>query len=461
MDRKALDRALRYVASWLGYRHPTADVPGYAVAVSHRGRVLLDEAWGRGLRSGDPFRIASHSKSFTATAVLQLAEAGRLRLDDPVVGHVPWLAEHPDPRFGALTVRQLLCHGAGVIRDGLDADYWQLARPFPDAGQFRRELLDAELVTDANVALKYSNFGYTLLGLVVEAAAGRPYHDYVRGHILDPLRLSGTGPDVGAGVPARLVTGHGRRAAGGTRPALPVVDTRAMAPATGFYGTAADLCRFFSAHFVGSGKLLSDESKREMQRVHWHARVPGVEHVDVDYALGLILERIGERRTFGHSGGFPGHITKTAADPADGLVVCVLTNCIDGPARDMLHGIYKAIDFFQRFSGQALSRRLRRFEGRYLNLWSSYDLVAAGEGAVLASPDTWSPFSEPDRLEVLDATTLRIADTSSFGSQGELVRFSLRDGVVVSGTVAGTTVWPEARWPAAERRLLAGRRRPG
>src|SRR5579875_2858325 len=462
MDRRALDRALDCLRSWLAYRHPDSRIPGYAVAVSYRGRVLLDEACGfadvgagRALRPEHPFRIASHSKTFTATAVLQLAERGRLHLDDPAVTHVPWLAEHTDPRFRLVTLRQLLSHGAGVIRDGLDADYWQTARPFPDAARFREELLAAQLVLDTNVRLKYSNFGYTLLGLVVEAAGDCSYHDYVREQIVQPLGLRATGPETHAGIAGRLVTGYGRLRPDGTRPALPDVDTHAMAAATGFYGTASDLCRYFSAHFVGSRRLLSDESKKEMQRVQWHAHRPGAEVVNEDYGLGLILEKIGDRHTFGHSGGFPGHITKSAADPADGLAVSVLTNCIDGAASDIARGVYKAIDFFQRGAGRPVDRRLRRLEGRYRNLWGAADLVATGgDRAVMASPDTWAPFSEPDELELVDSSTLRIVDAGSFGSPGETARFELRDGAVVKGAHGGETIWPEAAWPRVERRLL-------
>src|SRR5271154_2759902 len=97
IDRRSLDRAADYVRSWLAYRYPYSNLTGYAAAISWRGEVGLNEAsgyadLGRGtvLTPGHIFRVASHSKTFTATALMQLAEKERLRLDEPVVSFLPW-----------------------------------------------------------------------------------------------------------------------------------------------------------------------------------------------------------------------------------------------------------------------------------------------------------------------------------------------------------------------------------
>lgn len=460
MDRRALNRSLAYVDSWLRWRCPRADIPGCALAVSHQGRVLLSAAYGhadvaasRSLGPDDVFCIGSHSKSFTATAILQLVEQGRVRLDDPVVNYLSWLADHRDRRFQQVTLRQLLCHGAGVLRDGLDSEFWQLGRPFPDAVQLRSEVLDAELVTDPNVALKYSNVGYGLLGLVIEEVSGRSFHDFVHDHIIKPLGLTATAVGLEPGLAGRAVTGYGRREPNGERLAIPPVDTAALAPAGGLVSTASDLCRFYSALFVGSHKLLDDSTKREMQRVHWHVHHlwPGQNE---DYGLGLELFALGERRAIGHSGGVPGQSTVSVADPPEGLVVVVLTNCIDGPPFAIASGIYGVIDHFQRGVDQTPRRGLRRLEGRYVNLWYVCDVVVAGATVSVVSPNTWAPFTAPERLEPITATTLRIAETSSVSASGELVHVQLQDGQVDTLRWAGMTLWPEERWPKMEQALL-------
>ena len=313
------------------------------------------------------FRVASHSKTFTATALMQLAERGRLRLDDPAAVFLPWLNEHRDRRIREITLRQLLSHGAGVTRDGRDCDFWQLRQPFPDATQLRDEVLAAPLVTEPNLALKYSHW------LQLARNGGRKGQRarlprLCTGTYRRPARpdLDGAGREKPGLAPA--VTGHTRRGADGQRRAVPVVNTRAMAPATGFYSTTADLCRYFAAHMVGSKQLLSDASKREMQRVHWHVHDPGSE-LFRDYGLGLDLERLANGRVaFGHGGGFPGQITRSMADPDSGLVVVVLTNCADGPASEIARGIFKVLDFFEHHPA-APRARWRGLEGRYANLW--------------------------------------------------------------------------------------------
>ena len=466
-NRRSLDRAAEYLNSWLAYRHPYANVTGYAVAISWRGELVLNEAFGYADLTGPValtpahiFRVASHSKTFTATALMQLGEHGRLRLDDRVAAYIPWLDEHRDRRMGEITLRQLLSHGAGVIRDGRDCDFWQLHRPFPDAGQLREEVLASPLVTEPNLALKYSNVGYSLLGMVIEEVSGLDYHTYVLENIVGPLGLTSTGPEWEEPGPAPAATGHTRRGADGRRRAVPVVSTRAMAAATGFYSTAEDLCRYFTAHMTGSKQLLSDASKREMQRVHWHVHDPGSE-LFRDYGLGLDLERLDNGRTaFGHGGGFPGQITRSLADPASGLVVVVLTNCADGPAAEITRGIFKVLDFFEHHP-PAPRARWRGLEGRYANLWEVSDFVGAGTNLVVTSPDTWEPFEKCEQLTPAPggsgpATAWRITDTSSFGSAQEQATFTLDGGSVAELRFGGMSMWPENRWPDVEKQLAPG-----
>jgi D-alanyl-D-alanine carboxypeptidase len=465
MDRALLERSLAYVDSWLSWRCARADIPGCAVAVSLNGRVLLSGAYGKRdlakptkLKPDDVFRIASHSKSFAATAVMQLVEKGKLRLDDPVATHLGFLSQHRDKRLKRVTLRQLLCHGAGIIRDGTDADYWQLLGSFPGRDELRQWVLDADLVTEANVALKYSNIGYGLVGLVIEEVTGESFQEYAASHITGPLGLSSTVAEPERSA-RRAVTGYSRRGPDGTRKAIPHVDTRALAAATGFASTAPDLCKYFTAHFVGSNKLLSDESKREMQRVHWRVHRPAA--ADQDYGLGLMLERIGNRTFIGHGGGFPGQITHTLAEPGSGLVVTALTSCIDGPAVEIVRGTITVIDHFQAAKAETSSRQLRALEGRYANLWSVCDLVVAGEKPAVAWPDTWSPLANPDRLEAAGPRALKITDTSSYGSAGELLTFEMEKGRVKEVRWAGESMWPETDWQRRQTSLLraAGQRR--
>jgi D-alanyl-D-alanine carboxypeptidase len=453
MNKQALDKSLEFIGSWLQFRYQQEEIPGFAVAIAHKGKLVFSDAYGYAdlesktkLTTSHIFRIASHSKTFTATALMQLQEAGKLRIDDYVVEYLPWLKEHKDSRWQKVTLRQLMSHGAGVIRDGLNADYWQLDRPFPSQDELRREILEAELVLDTNIKLKYSNFGYSLLGMVIEVVSGQPYNEYVTENIVKALGLDNTGPEYTTKIDGRLVTGYSGREIEKTRLPIAPVDTHAMASATGFYSTAEDLCTYFSAHMVGSKKLLTDESKKEMQRIHYHAYTPG-DRGHTDYGLGLDIEFVGNRKVLGHGGGFPGHITKSMFDPKDELVVVVLTNCLGGPATPIAKGIYGILDYYQKNISSAKPKHdLSLLEGRYMNLWNTTNIVVTGDKVVATYPDTWEPFTEVEELERVNDTTLKVLETNSFYSEGELVDFSIKNGVVESINYNGASMWPEAAW---------------
>ncbi len=458
MNKKALDHSLQFIDSWLEFRYKRETIPGYVVAISYKGEVVFNKAYGYAdletkteLTPDHLFRIASHSKTFTATALMLLQEKGKLRIDDYVVDHLGWLKQNKDKRWQKVTIRQLMSHGAGVIRDGNSADYWQLERPFPSTEQLKREITESKLVIDNNTKLKYSNYGYSLLGCLIEAVSGEEYNAFVLKHIVRPLDLQNTGPEYTREVHNKLVTGYTREEFDKTRLPIAQVSTSAMSAATGFYSNAADLCKYFTAQMVGSGKLLDDESKKEMQRTQWHANTPGQQSHE-DYGLGLDIEFIGKRRTFGHGGGFPGHITKSIADPKDELVVVVLTNCLGGPASWIGKSIFGIIDYFQNNTPTTKPKHdLSRLEGRYINLWSMTNIVVTGDKVVATYPDTWEPLTQPETLEYVDDTTLKSVDTDSFNSEGELVKFNFKDGKVETVIYNGTTMWPEDAWLKKQR----------
>jgi CubicO group peptidase (beta-lactamase class C family) len=285
------------------------------------------------------FRIASHSKTFTATAALQLVERGLLRLDDTAGQHVPELAGTP---VAELTVRDLLSHAGGVVRDSGDGDFWQLRGEFPDREQLLAILRDsAAAVLPSNDRFKYSNIGYGLLGLILEAAGGAPYAELVRTGIVEKLGLSDLGPELDPGRLDEYAAGYSALSYAGHRVPIDHVDTRALAAATGFYATARDLVSYFAAHLPGDERLLTDASKRVMQHPLWTI---GAKDDGPRYALGLQVTKVGERDVFGHGGGYPGHITRSLVDPERRIVVSVLTNAIDGPAQQLAETLLKLLD---------------------------------------------------------------------------------------------------------------------
>jgi D-alanyl-D-alanine carboxypeptidase len=445
MNEKALQRSCAYIKDWLMFHYEREDNPGFVVAIAHKGKVLLNEAYGyanlenkQKLTPQHIFRIASHSKTFTATAIMQLQEQGKIKIDDKVTDYVLWLKDHKDERWQNVTIRQLMSHSAGVTRDGPANDYWNVEAPFPSKDEFRAQMLEAELVIDNNTQLKYSNYGYALLGEVIEAVSGSTYHNYVTINIVEQLGLTNTGPEFNESNKGRLVTGYSRKGPGKKRLPIVNINTNSMASATGFYSTAEDLCTYFNAHMQGSGKLLRDESKKEMQRVQWQAENT---RDKVDYGLGLDIEYVNEHRLFGHGGGFPGNITKSYFDPKNELVVIALTNANGSPTALMGKSIVKVIDYFQ---DEPAEPKWVKFQGRYMSLWRDSDYIAIGNKLVVSSSDSWEPFSAPEELEHVEGNLFKISKTDSFSSVNETVEFTLdSSGKVVAVNYAGARVLPE------------------
>ncbi|WP_317229996.1 serine hydrolase domain-containing protein [Clavibacter sp. MX14-G9D] len=422
---------LEYVRTWLDHRVWQTRVPGAQVAVARHGELVLSEAYGvADPTTGAPltpahlFRVASHSKSFTATAILQLAEQGALRLDDPLGRHVPELREGGS-ELAEVTLAALLEHGAGVLRDGPDGDHWQHAGPFPD----RRHLVaiaSSPGVAKAapDTAFAYSNVGYALLGLVVEAASGLSYAAYLTERIVGPLGLRDTAAEY---LPERA----DEYAAASTslrtsreRTVLPHVDTRAMAAATGVTSTAAELVAFFSALVLPDDeRLLSAASKRIQQRPRYATSAdPGVTR---RYGYGLILDRVSsgapETTVLGHSGGYPGHITRTAVDPASGWAVSVLTNAIDGPAAALSTGVLELLLADSAATDAERAAVAAPFTGRFANMWGMQDIQVVGDRLLRIDPAAEHPLDAVDVLERTGESSARVVAGDGFGSVGEEV----------------------------------------
>lgn len=433
-----LDEAtLATIDRWVDYRVWHSRVPGAQVAIGSGGKLIFSAAYGFAdlerrvsMRPDHLFRVASHSKTFTATLVLQLVEQRRLNLDDRVGDHVAELNDH---ELGDIVLRELLEHTGGVLRDGEDADFWLGMRPFPDY---------EEMITLVSVGPKrppgelfaYSNLGFGLLGAVLTSVTGQPYAELVRQHITEPLNLTNSAGHYVSERADDYARGYTGLATGVQRQPLDHIDTRALDAATGVTSTAEDLVSYFGAHALGDVRLLTDRSKRLMQRT---ANLVDTTKPDgPSYGLGMANESFDEHRTVGHGGGYPGHITRSLLDPETGLVVVALTNAVDGPASQLAAGILKLIDnavAHPATDGQPFDEVLDRV-GRYHNLWGMLDIGVVGSRLLALHPAEWDPLDGADELEVVDHDHFRIVAGSGYGSIGEFVKFAA-DGSLRYGSM--------------------------
>lgn len=444
MDRW-LKASLDYIPRWIEYQMQQSEQPGCAIAIAHKGRMVLEQAFGHAdLGKGTPltprhcFRVASHSKSFTAAGIMKLREQGRLRPDDRAGQHVTGL----HPAVAQVTIAQLLSHSAGIIRDGTDTGQWSDRRPFRSAAELRADLAQAPAL-EANTRFKYSNHGFGLLGLIIEAVTGEPYTTWIKREIAAAAGLEETWPDTPVPRGTPMARGHSARLPLGRRVVIPGDNpTRGLAAATGFVSTAADLVRFFAQLSPAAKRsVLTVASRREMTRRHW--RVPH-SAVERDYGLGISSGRIGDWEYFGHGGGFQGFITRTNVLPLHDLTLAVLTNAIDGLAHLWLEGAVHILRCFAKRGAPA--RRVSDWTGRWWGLWGAVDLVPVGDRVLVADPELGDPFADATEIEVRGRDRGRIALAGGFASHGEEVsRIRNQKGMMIALQLAGSRLLPEER----------------
>jgi CubicO group peptidase (beta-lactamase class C family) len=456
-----MQSAIGYIRNWIEFQMRASQQPGCIIAIAHRGKVVVELAFGHAnLDTGEKltprhrFRIASHSKSFTAAGIMRLRERRKLRLDDPVGQYVKGL----HPQVAEATIAQVLSHSAGLTRDGADSGQFTDSRPYLNQKELMAELQLPPAI-DPNTRLKYSNHGFGLLGLVIEAITGEPYRVWIEREIIDAVSLRETVPGMPIAKGAPFARGHSLRLPAGRRLVIPGENpTHAITPAGGFVSTAADVARFF-AQLAPNAKrsVLSTSSRREMTRKQWrnpHASLEGY------YGLGIMSGNTSGWDWFGHSGGFQGYISRTAVIPACDITITILTNSIDGWAGFWLDG---AMHILRAFKARgAPNRRVRDWTGRWWTIWGAIDLVPLGNLVIAANPHAFNPFMDATEIEVTGRDTGRISLAAGYASHGEPVRRTRNDaGTVTDIWLAGGNLKREKTLAAEmDRRYAPRKRRP-
>ncbi|HEY3462111.1 MAG TPA: serine hydrolase domain-containing protein [Gaiellaceae bacterium] len=292
-------------------------MPSIAAAVLREGDLVWETAVGvADVEAGaeatpdTQYRIGSITKTFTAAAIMQLRDAGKLDLEDTLDRHVEGAAHRP-------TIRRLLSHASGLQRETQD-DSWLTLR-FAQPDELLETLAQAELVLPSGARFHYSNLAYALLGIVVERVSGVPYMDYVRERLFAPIGLTRMSfepePPVAKGYLAQPYADGVWDTIG--------VETGAWASAGQLWGTAGDICRWGAFLADPDESVLAAKSAEEMRTVQV---IDDHERWVSGYGLGLGLRRDGERILAGHGGSMPGFIAQLFFSAKDEVVAAALTN---------------------------------------------------------------------------------------------------------------------------------------
>lgn len=274
-----------------------------------------ERVFGAANRIDTRFNVASIGKMFTATAVLRLVERGRIDLDAPILRY---LTDYPARAVAEqITARQLLSHSSGV------GNYWEAiaqkpSQAFVEARDFLPLIADQPLEFTPGERLGYSNGGYVILGLIVEALTGEAYADHIRRTIFEPLGMSGSGDWPLDLVVLNRADGYSRDEAvpGAWRNNLFVNQFRG-GPAGGGYSTVADLLTFITA--LGDGRLVSP-------KMYATATTGLFDLGRARYGLGFMEETINGHRMVGNTGGHVGIAGEVWRYEDLGYTFAMLTN---------------------------------------------------------------------------------------------------------------------------------------
>jgi CubicO group peptidase (beta-lactamase class C family) len=429
--------AERMFAAWIEGQLTSRELPGIAVGVVS-GQDLV---WAAGFGYADTggklpmsaqtkFRMASHSKLFTATALMQLREQGKLRLDDPVAKYLPWFTVKPaEPEDAPITIEELLTHSSGLPREA--GPHWTTMQ-FPSQDELRNLTPARQAAFSPEVRWKYSNLGFSIAGMIVETVSGEKWADYVAGHIFQPLGMSASSVDKKV---EGLAVGYGRRTPGEPRAVMPFIDARGMGAATGITSNVEDMARFVSAQFrtgkMGGAQILSTPSLREMHRV----RV-----LEEDWtrgnAIGFAISRVNGKIYAGHGGSYPGYQTQTLMQLDNKVGVIVLTNADDANPADIARQLMNTVgEAVAKASAPAPKPAMwdpswSRFAGLYRGRGGDSQVIELNQRLVIITPSAPN-LDNPVRLEPLGNGQFRYAAPAGGGPVGETVRFVEEGGRVV------------------------------
>lgn len=318
----------------------TFEIPGLSVAVTKNDEVVYLRALGvrdlqtkAPLKTDDTFHFASVSKPFVATAIMQLVEAGKVKLDERVTTYLPYF-KLKDVRYKQITIRQMLNHTSGMP-DVID---YQWDKPQYDDGaaeRYVRSLQGESLLWAPGSRFRYSNIAFDTLGDVIAKCSGMPFEAYVKKNILNPLEMKNSSFLLQEIPVERRTTGHVWRLKTVVSDVYPY--NRRHAPSSTLNSSVEEMANWAIANLnhgeLNGSRILNADSYDELFRKS--AEVEGRSGI----GLSWFLESHRGLNTIGHAGGDVGFSSYLAIIPEKKLGIVIVSNY----ARSPIEGIYRIV----------------------------------------------------------------------------------------------------------------------
>ncbi len=354
-----------------------------------------------------------------------LYNQNKLSLDDRIKDILPWFDSSSEVERANIRIRHMMSHASGITRDGEFGQWYKMN--FPNEGEFIEEIQKDITFYSTNHQIKYSNFAFTILGLIIEKVSGKSYTDFIQHEIFDILEMKDSVTDVNQKNEANHCAGHSMKFPRDRRTIFKHVPARVMSPATGLSSNVKDLIKFYRAHFLGNDILLPDHIKREMQTVKSYSD-DGL----IKYGLGFRINEVSGYTMLGHGGGYPGFITYSGMIQSEKIIVVVLTNAIDSVPMMIAHAILGLIrkiesvkSIFDRSPGHVPN--YSNIVGFYSSIWHVGLYSQIGSKLISISPGLDNPCDSFQILEEIEDLKFRIPTNFPFGSPGEKMKFENTD----------------------------------
>lgn len=321
-------KALQPLKAFISQEVKQKKLPALSIALVDDQRILWQQGFGyQNQKAKTPataetvYRVGSVSKLFTDIAVMQLVEKGELDLDAPITKYLPdFKPKNPWPKE-QITLRQMMAHHSGLIREPPVGNYFDPTNPTLKA--MVESLYPTRLVYKPRTKQKYSNAAIATVGYVLEKTQKTPFPKYLQQKVLQPLGMTHSAFEPTAKVKKHLAqavmwTYHGREF-----PA-PTFEL-GMAPAGSMYSTVTDLSRFLSALFNEGKGIHGQILKKETLEMMWTPQFADKD-AEEGFGIGFHISKHQGKRKIGHGGAIYGFATQLSALPEEKLGVIVVTS---------------------------------------------------------------------------------------------------------------------------------------
>jgi CubicO group peptidase (beta-lactamase class C family) len=318
------------VDDYISTRMKELGIPGAAFVIVQGDQIVHLKAFGvadgsgRSVTPQTPFFTGSTGKSFTALAIMQLVESGRIKLDAPVQTYLPWFRVADVEASKAITVRQLLNMASGIPQSIGQEQITNVDLSDSAIEDNVRELAKIELVAPPGQRYEYSNANYVTLGMIIQAITGQSYETYIREHIFKPLDMQNSFTSKTDAQQDNLAVGYQKWFG------LPVASpdlpfSRGSLPAGYLTMSAEDFGHYLIAQLNdGSYQGVSLLSPTGIAELH-HPDIQMLSSTDF-YAMGWEVQQYQDVQVIGHNGAVPGYTTGMFLVPEKDLAVALVMN---------------------------------------------------------------------------------------------------------------------------------------